>query len=96
MESLQSLVPSVVIDLLRQGPLSSAKLELAWRVAVGNVLARATDVRLAPPGTVLVTARDERWRAELQRSRRVILARVQALVGADRITKIEVEKAGRS
>jgi len=91
MESLQSLVPSLVAGLLKQGPLSSAKLELAWRVAVGHALARATEVRFAPPSTLLVTPRDERWRSELQRSRRMILTRLQALVGAE---CMELDSAG--
>jgi predicted nucleic acid-binding Zn ribbon protein len=92
MEPLQSLVPSVLAGLLKQGPLSSAKLEVAWRVAVGNALARATEVRLSAPGTVLVIPRDERWRGELQRSRRVILKRLQDLVGTDQVRRLDLQR----
>jgi predicted nucleic acid-binding Zn ribbon protein len=90
MESLRSLLPSVLTDLLRKGPISSGKLELAWHVAVGSTLARVTHVRLCAPSVLLVAVSDERWQRELRRSAKTILARLQALVGDEAVTRLEI------
>ena len=38
MDSLHSVVPRALTELFRQGPMSQGKLEVAWRVAVGDAL----------------------------------------------------------
>ena len=68
MDSLHSVVPRALTELFRQGPLSQGKLEVAWRVAVGDALARVTTVRLQPDGVVEVRTADQRWNRELKRS----------------------------
>ena len=61
--------------------MSQGKLEVAWRVAVGDALARVTTVRLQAAGVVEVQAVDPRWNAELKRSSSMILTRLVGLLG---------------
>ena len=60
MDSLNSLVPRAVTELLRSGPLSQGKLDLAWRVAVGEALSRVSTAHLQPDGVVEVRPSDVR------------------------------------
>ena len=91
MDSLHSVVPGALTELFRQGPLSQGKLEVAWRVAVGDALARVTTVRLQPAGVVEVQAVDMRWNAELKRSSSIILTRLVGLLGPGTISNIVVK-----
>jgi len=97
MDSLQAIVPRVLTELLRQGPMSQGKLEIAWRAAVGDALSRVTTVRLQPGGCVEVLASDARWNHELKRSASVILTRLKGLLGDDKIARLLVSagKEGR-
>jgi hypothetical protein len=70
--------------------MSQGKLEIAWRVSVGDALSRAARVRLLPDGSVEVHPADQRWSPELKRSSNVILSRLKALLGSDTITRISV------
>src|SRR3989337_1123202 len=54
MNSLHSVVPRALTELFRHGPMSQGKLEVAWRVAVGDAICRVTTVRLQPDGVVQV------------------------------------------
>ena len=90
MDSLHSVVPRALTELFRQGPMSQGKLEVAWRVAVGDGIARVTKVRLQPEGVVEVTPADSRWDKELKRSSSMILTRLIGLLGAGSITRIVV------
>jgi hypothetical protein len=90
MDPLHSLLPSVLADLLKKGPISPAKLELAWQTAVGSTLARVTQVRLEAPSVLIVAVPDERWQRELKRSTKMILARLRALLGDSVVTRLEV------
>jgi predicted nucleic acid-binding Zn ribbon protein len=81
MHSVQTLIPAAVTSLLRQGTMSQAKLEVAWRLAVGDALNRATTARLREAGVIEVEAADQRWHREVTRSRSVILARLRSLLG---------------
>jgi hypothetical protein len=90
MDPLHSLLPSVLADLLKKGPISPAKLELAWQTAVGSTLARVTQVRLEAPSVLIVAVPDERWQRELKRSTKMILARLRALLGDSVVKRLEV------
>src|SRR5262245_55856793 len=90
MESLHSLLPSLLPRLLGQGPLSAGKIELAWHMAVGKPVARVTRVQLDEKSVVRVTVPDEHWRREIQRSEAVILARLETLLGKDVVTRLDV------
>ena len=91
MDSLRSVVPRALTELFRQGPLSQGKLEVAWRVAVGDGIARVTAVRLQPDGVVDVHTNDQRWTKELRRSSSMILTRLVSLLGTGSITRIVVK-----
>lgn len=88
MHSLQTLIPIALTSLLRQGTMSQAKLEVAWRLAVGDALNRVTTVRLREAGVIEVDAVDQRWQREVKRSRSVILARLRSLLGEDKVDQV--------
>ena len=90
MDSLSAAAPSAVRAILQKGPMSPGKLRLAWRVAVGAAMDRATTVALADDGLVEVSAVDATWRREVKRSQGEILGRLQYLVGAGALKKIRV------
>lgn len=90
MDSLNTVVPRVLVELFRIGPLSQGKLDVAWRVAVGDALSRVTTVRLQPDGVVDVHPADQRWHKELKRSASMILTRLNGLLGADVVTRLVV------
>ena len=68
MDPLQSVVPRALTQLFRAGPMSQGKLEVAWRVAVGDALSRVSRVQLQSDGSVEIRAADQRWHKELKRS----------------------------
>jgi hypothetical protein len=70
--------------------MSQGKLEVAWRVAVGDALTRVTAVRLQPEGVVEVQTADQRWNGELKRSSSIILTRLIGLLGAHSVSRIIV------
>ena len=89
---LSHAIPGALLLLLRDAPLSAGKVGLAWRAAVGPGLERATSVRLE--GKVIqVDAASPLWAQEVTRSSPVILARLQRLLGADAVERIEVRRA---
>jgi hypothetical protein len=90
MDSLQTVIPRALSELLRLGPMSQGKLEVAWRVSVGDALSRVTSVRLQPDGSVEVRPADQRWHRELQRSSGTILTRLKGLLGAETVTHLLV------
>ena len=90
MDSLQTIVPRALTELLHQGPLSQGKLEIAWRAAVGDALTRVTSIRLQPHGVVEVLPCDARWNKELKRSSNIILARLKGLLGAESVQRLSI------
>jgi hypothetical protein len=90
MDAVQDVLPRVVAELFRKGPLSQAKLEAAWRISVGDALSRVTTVCLQPGGSVEVRPADQRWHGELKRSSSVILGRLNGLLGAAAVTRLSV------
>jgi predicted nucleic acid-binding Zn ribbon protein len=89
MNPISSAVPGAIAAMLRTAPLSPGKVAFAWSTAVGPALQRATAVRLER-GVLLVEATDRQWAREVARSTRVILARMQTLLGDEAITSIEI------
>ena len=80
MKPLAHAVPGAIADLLRRAPMSPAKIDFAWKAAVGAAMQRVTSVRLENK-LLLVDAASEPWAREVSRSSRVILTRLQALLG---------------
>jgi hypothetical protein len=91
MDPITTVVPRALTELFRVGPLSQGKLELAWRVAVGDALSRISSARLQADGVVEVHAADQRWHAELKRSSSMILARLNRLLGSEAVTRLVVK-----
>lgn len=86
---IASAIPGAVTELLRHAPLSRGKVAFAWRAAVGASLERATAVHLE--GTVLIVDADTaQWAREVSRSSRIILRRLQTLLGEDTVGQIDV------
>jgi hypothetical protein len=90
MDSLQTIVPRALTEVLRRGPMSQGKLEVAWRAAVGDGLSRVTTVRLQPDGLIEVVPADARWHRELKRSSGMILTRLIGLLGSENVTRLSV------
>ena len=89
MRSLQSFVGNVLTQIVQRQPPSSARTTFAWQLVVGPALARVTSVEL--DGTTLrVRSADPRWLKEVERARASILPKLQVLLGADAVAKINV------
>jgi hypothetical protein len=89
---LSHAIPAVLADILRTAPLSDGKVSFAWRAAVGPTLERVTDVKLVQRMLIVETASPQ-WSHEIMRSSPLILRRLQNLLGADVVEKIEVRRA---
>jgi hypothetical protein len=87
MESIGPLVDSVIPRLLAQSPMTPEKVNFAWRVAVGAAIDHVTRARLA--GVTLLVDGDPHWLREVDRSRDLILGRLQRLLGADNVRGIK-------
>lgn len=90
MVPLREVTSSVLGSILGRQPLSPAKVSFAWQTSAGAALARATTVALQTDGRLDVRAASTHWAQEVQRSRRVLLERMQALLGSDVIRQIAV------
>jgi predicted nucleic acid-binding Zn ribbon protein len=77
------------MELLRGAPLSDGKVTFAWNAAVGPALERVTTVKLERT-VLIVDAASAQWSRELERLRDVILARLQALLGKDAVSRLEI------
>jgi len=89
MRPLNAAVPGALASLLRAAPLSPGKVVFAWRTAVGPAMDRVTSVRL-DGGVLFVDATSQQWGREVRRSSGIILARLQTLLGAEAVQRIEV------
>ena len=91
MQGLGTLPALVLPALLARAPLTPEKVTFVWGLAVGSAIARATTVTLAE--TVLtVRTPDPAWAREVDRSRALILARVQQLLGPALVQSIVVQR----
>ena len=92
MRPLAHVIPSALTKLLQGAPLSSGKVDFAWRAAVGPAVDRATHVRLED-GVLLVETSSAQWSREVMRSSPIILKRLQDLLGTEAVDRIEVRRA---
>lgn len=84
------IIPAVLAEVIRKAPLCPEKVDFAWRSAVGSVVARVTNVRLDEDGVLWVMATDQQWAREVKRSARLILPRLETLLGKGVARKIHV------
>jgi hypothetical protein len=92
MRPLHDGLPGALVELLRGSPLSDGKVTFAWKAAVGPAIERVTNVKLERK-VLLVETASAQWSQEVMRSSPVIVKRLQALLGADAIERIEVRRA---
>ncbi len=94
MHGIGTLPALVLPALLARAPLTGEKVTFVWGLAVGPAIARATTATLAD--TVLtVRCTDPAWAREVERSRALVLARVQQLLGAALVQSIVVHRPNR-
>jgi len=96
MQSVSNTVPGAVALLLREAPLSPGKVQCAWSVAVGPAMHRATTTVRLEGDRLFVKAVDPQWAREIRRSSAVILSRLQYLLGAGIVTRLDVGITGAS
>jgi hypothetical protein len=84
------LIPSVVAEVVRQAPLCPEKVDFAWRAAVGSLMQRATTVRLDEHGALHVKATDAHWAREVKRSSKLILARLETMLGPGTVKRVRL------
>ena len=89
MVPLQNFATGVIAEVIRRQPPSPSRTTFAWTVAVGPALARSATVTLNG-GVLTVRARDARWAGEIQHAAETILKRMQHLLGAASVSRIEV------
>jgi hypothetical protein len=81
---------SVLAEAIRRQPLSPGKVTLAWQLAAGPQLARASSVEIEASShssiTLLVRARDPRWATEIDRLRPMLADRLSSLLGTRTLT----------
>jgi hypothetical protein len=91
MDSLHTVAAGALREVFRQGPMSQGKLDVAWRVAVGEALSRVSSVRLLSDGSIEIHPVDRRWHRELERSSGLILARLKALLGTESVKRLSIK-----
>ena len=82
-------MPSALAAILEKAPLSPEKVSFAWRAAVGRSMDNVTSVELRD-SILYVRTKDAAWRREVKRSAGLIRARLDKLLGADVIRRIDV------
>ena len=89
MRPLTQGMPRALQTLLRDVPLSNGKVDFAWKASVGSNIQRVTAVRLER-GVLIVEVPDGNWAREITRSARVIIGRLQALLGRETVSEIQI------
>jgi predicted nucleic acid-binding Zn ribbon protein len=91
---IQQLSAGVLAEVIRRQPSSPARTTLAWQLAVGPALARATTVALSD-GVLTVQSPDARWTLEITRARDIVLRRLQHSLGSECVKSLRVERQPR-
>ncbi|HEU4934982.1 MAG TPA: DciA family protein [Vicinamibacterales bacterium] len=87
---LQSFSAGVLAEIVRRQPASKERTNFAWQLAVGQPVARVTTVELRD-GVLTVSAVDRRWIREIERSRDSVTKKMQQILGADQIKRIDTK-----
>lgn len=83
------MLPAIVAAAIRNAPLTDEKVTLAWRLAVGPAIAKATTVRLVSDGTLHIKADTPAWLAAVRKSTSLIHIRMGDLLGEDLVKRLE-------
>lgn len=92
MQPLSNGLPGALVELLRGSPLSDGKVTFAWKAAVGPAIERVSHVKLEQR-VLLVETASAQWSKEVMRASPVILKRLESLLGAGVVERIEVRRA---
>ena len=84
------VIPAVLAEVVRKAPLCPEKVTFAWNATVGPSLQRVTSVHLDDAGVLHVNALNAHWGREVMRSSRLIMARLESLLGADVARSIRI------
>lgn len=87
------VMPAVVADVIRKAPLTDAKVEFAWRLAVGPAVGKATKVRLSQDGTLYVSAETPAWLDGVKQSVGLIRSRLAHYLGETAVKRISYQDA---
>lgn len=90
MQSLGALPARVLPALLARAPMTPEKVAFVWGLAVGPAMARATTATLVG-GVLTARTTNPAWAREIERSRTIILARVQQLLGPSAVSALVVD-----
>jgi hypothetical protein len=82
-------LPGALAVALEKAPLTTEKVQFAWRLAVGPAIARAASVYLAGSDLV-VTTKDAAWGREVERSASIIRIRMNGVLGANVVRGLRV------
>jgi hypothetical protein len=92
MEAVSITATHTVRDLLRNQPLSPAKVVFAWKFAAGPALARSASAEWSTDGTLRLRARGATWKREIDRAKPILADRLAFLLGVDVVRKIVVSE----
>ena len=90
MEPLSSTAAPALRTLLNAQPTTSAKVVFAWKMVAGPALSRAATPVWSSDGVLYVRARTDAWRQELRRSKPMLLDRLNHLLGAGVVRRLDV------
>ena len=93
MVPVQQVMPAALASVLRLAPLTPEKVAFAWRTAVGGAVDRVTGVELRG-STLVVLVKSEEWCHEIARSLALIRSRMNVVLGAGVVARIELQSDG--
>jgi Dna[CI] antecedent, DciA len=91
LQPIQHFSAGVLAEVIRRQPSTPARTGLAWQLAVGPALARATTVELCE-GVLTVRSSEAHWTLEIARARDVVLRRLQHFLGPDSVKALHIER----
>ena len=89
MERVSHVIPGALAAVLRKAPLNDDKIAFAWRLAVGAAMDKVTTVRFQD-GVLTVRTTTAAWRREVERSAALVRHRLEAVLGAGVVRRIDV------
>jgi len=89
------ILTGVLAEVIKKAPLSPEKVALAWRLAVGPAVGKATTVTLDGQGVLHVRATTPAWIAAVRKSTSLIHHRMNDLLGEGTVKTVRFD-SGRT
>jgi hypothetical protein len=89
-EPIDQTAARAIRQLLATQPLTTAKVEFAWKIAAGPALARSATVVSFEDGRLGIRAKSAEWQREIARARPMILQRIAHLIGPGAVRMLTV------